>query len=101
MLNFVAIHTSSRVRLLIFPNSLTVSNNNDVQSFVHALYSLAEYPEHAQTLREEIQEIIDREGWTYAAITKMVKVDSFIKESQRFNPGGCSMSFHSPRATYE
>jgi len=61
---------------------------------------LAEYPEHAQTLREEVQEIIDREGWTYAAITKMVKVDSFIKESQRLNPGGCSASFHTPPATY-
>jgi len=57
-------------------------------------------PEHAQTLREEIQEIIDREGWTYAAITKIVKVDSFIKESQGLTSGGCSMSFHTPRATY-
>ena len=61
---------------------------------------MAEYPEHAQTLREEIQEIVDREGWTYDAITKMVKVDGFIKESQRLSPSRCSMSFHTPRATY-
>ena len=30
----------------------------------------------------------------------MVKVDSFFKETQRLNSGGCSMSFHTPRATY-
>ena len=61
---------------------------------------MAEYPEHAQTLREEVQDIVDREGWTYGAISKMVKVDSFIKESLRLNPSRCSMSFHASRATY-
>ena len=68
--------------------------------FIHALYYLAEYPEHAQTLHEEVQEIIDREGWTYTAITKMVKVDSFIKESQRLDSVRCSTSLHTPRAAY-
>ena len=56
---------------------------------------MAEYPEHVRALREEIEEIIDREGgWTYTAIAKMVKVDSFIKESQRLNSGGGKMFFH-------
>jgi len=59
---------------------------------------LAEYPEHAQTLREEIQDIIDREGWTYAAITKMVKVDSFIKETQRLNSLSCCTSLRTRQA---
>jgi len=100
MLNFAAIHTSSMVCPFIFPKSLTASNINVIQAFTHVLYYLAEYPEHAQTLREEVQEIIDREGWTYAAITKMVKVDSFIKETQRLNSLGGCMSLHTPRATY-
>ena len=91
-LNFGAIHTSSMVRLFIFSDSLTVSDKNVLQTFTNALYYLAEYPEHAQTLRE-VQGIIDREGWTYVAITKMIKVDSFIKESQRPNSLGCCMFF--------
>jgi len=50
-------------------------------------------------LREEIEEIVDREGWTYAAITKRVKVDSFIKESQRLSSLSCGMSLRTHRAT--
>jgi cytochrome P450 len=37
-------------------------------------------------LREEVEEIIQREGWTKAAIDQMSKLDSFIKESQRLHP---------------
>ena len=37
-------------------------------------------------LREEVEEIIQREGWTKAGIDQMCKIDSFIKESQRLHP---------------
>jgi hypothetical protein len=37
-------------------------------------------------LREEVEEIIQREGWTKAGIDQMYKLDSFIKESQRLHP---------------
>ena len=37
-------------------------------------------------LREEVEEIIQREGWTKEAIDQMSKLDSFIKESQRLHP---------------
>jgi Cytochrome P450 len=47
---------------------------------------LAAFPEYIKPLREEVEEIIQREGWTKAGIDQMCKIDSFIKESQRLHP---------------
>ncbi|KAK7686505.1 hypothetical protein QCA50_010103 [Cerrena zonata] len=66
IVNFGAIHTSS--------NSLT-----------HALYHLAANPEYVQPLREEVDSVIKEEGWTKAAMQKLKKVDSFMRESLRVN----------------
>ncbi|KAI0368876.1 cytochrome P450 [Pilatotrama ljubarskyi] len=66
LVNFAAIHTSS--------NSIT-----------HAIYHLADHPEYIQALREEIEPIVKEEGWTKNAMSKMWKLDSFLKESQRYN----------------
>ncbi|OCH91784.1 cytochrome P450 monooxygenase [Obba rivulosa] len=65
-LNFAAMNTSS--------NSVT-----------HALYHLAENPEIASMLREDAIPLIKEHGWTKAAFSQMWKLDSFLKESQRFN----------------
>ena len=51
----------------------------------HALYDLAAHPEWLIPLREEIEPIIAAEGWTRAAFGKMRKLDSLLKESQRFH----------------
>ncbi|KAJ7168733.1 cytochrome P450 [Mycena filopes] len=69
--NFAAIHTSS-------------------MAFTHALFDLAAHPEHLAPLREEVERVIDGEGgrWSKAALNGMVKVDSFLRESQRLNAGG-------------
>ncbi|EGN93634.1 hypothetical protein SERLA73DRAFT_189361 [Serpula lacrymans var. lacrymans S7.3] len=73
-INFAAIHTSS-------------------MSFTHALFYLAAYPQYIQPLREEVEAIIEQEGWSKNALVKMRKVDSFLKEAQRFDGLGCiSMS---------
>ncbi|CCL98070.1 uncharacterized protein FIBRA_00064 [Fibroporia radiculosa] len=66
MSNFAAIHTSSH-------------------SITHALYHLAANPEYVQPLREEAEFIIKEHGWTKAAMGKMRKLDSFMRESQRLN----------------
>ncbi|KAI0654307.1 cytochrome P450 [Cubamyces menziesii] len=66
LVNFAAIHTSS--------NSIT-----------HAIYHLAERPEYLTSLREEIEPIVQEEGWTKAAMARMWKLDSFMRESQRLN----------------
>ncbi|KAG6856477.1 hypothetical protein H0H87_004056 [Tephrocybe sp. NHM501043] len=66
-LNFSAIHTST--------NSLT-----------NILYHLAEHPEiYLQPLREEASEAIAQYGWTKTALLRMVKIDSFMRESERMN----------------
>jgi cytochrome P450 len=57
---------------------------------MHAFYYLAAFPEYMKPLREEIEEIIQREGWTKAGIDQMSKLDSFIKESQRLHPASIS-----------
>ncbi|KAJ7108676.1 cytochrome P450 [Mycena epipterygia] len=67
--NFGAIHTTT-------------------QGFLHALYNLAANLEYVKPLREEVENVVKSEGWTKAAMGKMVKLDSFLKESSRFSPGG-------------
>ncbi|KAF8549780.1 cytochrome P450 [Imleria badia] len=68
--NFVAIHTSSH-------------------SFTHALFYLAANPQYIQPLREEVEGIVEKEGWSKAALSKMRKVDSFLKECQRIEGISC------------
>ncbi|KAF9528910.1 cytochrome P450, partial [Crepidotus variabilis] len=65
--NFAAIHTSS-------------------MTFTQALYYLAANQRYIQPLREEVEEVTSREGWTKAALDKMIRIDSFMKESQRLKP---------------
>ena len=57
---------------------------------VHCLYDLTAYPEYVEPIREEIREVIREDGgwiqWTKSSFTKLRKLDSFMKESQRWNP---------------
>lgn len=53
----------------------------------HLLYDLCARPEYIEPLRQEIESVLEEEGsFTKAALNKLVKLDSFMKESQRFNP---------------
>lgn len=54
----------------------------------HLLYDLCARPEYIQPLREEVQSVLSEEGnlFTKGAVNKLLKLDSFMKESQRFNP---------------
>ncbi|KJA16226.1 hypothetical protein HYPSUDRAFT_47536 [Hypholoma sublateritium FD-334 SS-4] len=72
-INFAAIHTTS-------------------MALTNALYDLAAYPQYVEAMREEVEAVISSEGWTKAAMGKMRKVDSFLKESQRLATGGLSVS---------
>ncbi|KIJ13789.1 hypothetical protein PAXINDRAFT_80392 [Paxillus involutus ATCC 200175] len=54
-----------------------------VYSFTQALYHLAANPQYMQPLREEVESIVEKDGWSKGALAKMRKVDSFLKESQR------------------
>ncbi|KIL65514.1 hypothetical protein M378DRAFT_162148 [Amanita muscaria Koide BX008] len=64
--NFAAIHTSS-------------------MSFTYVMYELATRPEYVKPLRDEIEGVIKEEGWSKDSISKLRKVDSFIKECLRLS----------------
>ncbi len=67
-LSFAAIHTSAAA-----PTQL--------------LYDLCAMPEYIAPLRKEIESVLAEHGaLTKKALLKLVKLDSFMKESQRFNP---------------
>jgi len=61
-----------------------------MQSFTHALFHLSSKPEYIQPIREEVEAVIAEDGWTKVAMTRMRKLDSFLKESQRLNGLGVS-----------
>jgi hypothetical protein len=47
-------------------------------------------PEDVETARREVVEVIDEEGWTKAGMDRLRFLDSFMKESQRFDTIGTS-----------
>ncbi|KAG6901631.1 hypothetical protein C0995_009799 [Termitomyces sp. Mi166 len=64
VINFAAIHTTS-------------------MAFTQILFDLAANPSFVPALREEVESVIREEGLSKISFHKMVKLDSFIKESQR------------------
>ncbi|TEB20019.1 cytochrome P450 [Coprinellus micaceus] len=66
LVNFGSIHTTS-------------------MTFTHALFSVLSHPQYIAPLREEIELCIQEDGWTKPAIDRMRLLDSFLKESQRFD----------------
>jgi Cytochrome P450 len=88
--NFGAVNSTSMV-LLIFTSLNIPINEFWLQTFTHALYHLAAMPDYIQLMRDEVVAVVSEEGWTKNAISKMYKVDSFLKETQRFNGiGSCA-----------
>lgn len=57
---------------------------------VHVLYDLLAHPEYLEPIREEIREVVKEDGpwmaWEKSAFSKLRKLDSFMRESQRCNP---------------
>ncbi|KAI4098740.1 MAG: hypothetical protein L6R37_006329 [Teloschistes peruensis] len=61
---------------------------------LHLLYDLCARPEYIQPLRDEIESVLTEEGsFTKTAFQKLVKLDSFMKESQRYNPNTFPVTF--------
>ncbi|KAF5351080.1 hypothetical protein D9756_008457 [Leucocoprinus leucothites] len=53
---------------------------------VHVLYHLTSELHYLLPLRQEIEEAVAEEGWTKNGLDKMIKLDSFIKETMRMHP---------------
>jgi hypothetical protein len=64
---------------------------------VHVMYDLASRPEYMEPLREEIVQLIKEDGpwkqWQKPSFSKLRKLDSFMRESQRVNPPSL-LSYH-------
>ncbi|EKG20098.1 Cytochrome P450 [Macrophomina phaseolina MS6] len=63
--------------------------HTSTMSATHMVYDLVEHPEHVDMLREEIKSaVVETGGYQKDTMAKMKKLDSFMKESQRYNPPG-------------
>ncbi|KAG2153600.1 cytochrome P450 [Suillus bovinus] len=76
-------------RLLGFTIAVASTPSN---TLTHALYHLATNPDFAQTLRDEVDPIVQRDGWNVQSVANMRKIDSFLRESARIN-GVSSLGF--------
>ncbi|KAK4934034.1 hypothetical protein LTR10_024486 [Elasticomyces elasticus] len=67
---------------------LTAAVHTSSVTWLNTMYDLALYPEYHDELRKEIYEVFAAENgeWKKQSLTKLVKMDSFIKESARFHP---------------
>lgn len=66
------------------------STHGTTNLIVNVIYDLAaRWDEYAQELRNELESALDEDGGVISKTTpsKLSKMDSFIKESQRMNPG--------------
>jgi cytochrome P450 len=67
----------------------------------HAIYDLAARPEYVEPLREEINQVLQEDGYDLdgegnlklkkMSMPKLRLLDSFLKETQRLSPPGLSM----------
>ena len=74
------------------------STHGTTNLIVNVIYDLAaRWDEYAQELRTEIESALDEDGGVILKTTpsKLSKMDSFIKESQRMNPGSARKFFES------
>ncbi|KAJ6605583.1 cytochrome P450 [Mycena vulgaris] len=71
--------------------AINMALHTSSMTFTAALYDLTTYPEHILPMREEAERVVAEEGWTKASIASMHKIDSFLRESQRFTIGAVGM----------
>jgi hypothetical protein len=81
-MNFAAIHITGTVCTHKILSQLIPDR---LQTFTLALHHMAtERKNYLQPLRDEIEDILRRDGWTKASLSKMPqKLDSFMTESHR------------------
>lgn len=57
---------------------------------VHCLYDMVAAPQYIGPIRAEIEQVVKEDGpwmkWDKSSFTKLRHLDSFMRESQRFNP---------------
>ena len=56
-----------------------------MQTFTQTFYRLLAHPEYIEPLRQEVESVVAKEGWTRAGMDQMHKIDSFVRETQRMD----------------
>ena len=71
------------------------------QTSTHVLYRLLTNPQYIEPLRQEVEAAVAEAGWTKDGMDKMRHLDSFLRETQRFDGGGVGVlpSFQSNPVT--
>lgn len=64
-----------------------VSVNTTSQLLTNSIFNLATYPDYVAILQEEIESVLEESGgeWTLESMGKLKKLDSFMKETLRYN----------------
>ncbi|KAF6832753.1 cytochrome P450 [Colletotrichum plurivorum] len=71
----------------IFDN-VFAGDNQIVNALLQCIYDLASLPEYQQPLRDEVRRVLGQSNYiTLEALSRMPKVDSFMKEVIRIRPG--------------
>ena len=96
LVNFASIHTTSLVRRCLAWLAWMYPHLRMMQVLTQVLCRLLSNPKYIEPLRREAEAAIAEEGWTKAAIDKMRKLDSFLRETQRIDSLGIGLSGFSP-----
>ncbi|KAF4341565.1 ent-kaurene oxidase [Fusarium beomiforme] len=62
------------------------SIHTTAMTMTHAMYDLCARPEYFAPLREEVKGVVGSGEWDKTSLNRLHRLDSFLKESQRFNP---------------
>ncbi|TFY68008.1 hypothetical protein EVJ58_g1278 [Rhodofomes roseus] len=78
-----------RLVIRIMTINITAINTSSM-TFTNAMFYLAAHPEWLKPLRDEVEEVTKAEGWTKDSVNRFAKIDSFLRESQRYCALGTS-----------
>ena len=79
------LHPEQLAHLVLMSNVAGIHTTS--MAITHAIYDLCEHPKYVSVLREEIEQVLLNDGgWQRNTHNKLHKIDSFLKESQRFSP---------------
>lgn len=67
---------------------IVVAMHTSAITAIHALYDLCAHPESMEGLREEAIKEIVTNGWTNSSLLRLLRMESFLKESGRTNSAG-------------
>ncbi len=74
-------------------NMVLGSAHTTTMTGTHAMYDLCAMPEYIPALLDELTTLTSASGWDKTTPTRMWKMDSFLRESQRRNPASL-LGFH-------